>query len=94
MGFSGDTDDLDEDDIEQDMAGDDDWMFQTFQKTAKAKAARARQNDTLMPLPQENQDSSEDLQQLEIEEDERAIPIENMGLLGSLLSDRALDFTK
>jgi hypothetical protein len=36
------------------------------------------------------------LQQLEIDvgEDERAIPIENMGLLGSLLSDHALDFTK
>lgn len=30
IGFYGDTDDLEEDDIEQDMAGDDDWMFQTF----------------------------------------------------------------
>lgn len=32
LGFIGDTDDLEEDEIEKDMAGNDDWMFQTFQK--------------------------------------------------------------
>jgi hypothetical protein len=30
LGFIGDTDDLEEDDIEKEMAGNDDWMFQTF----------------------------------------------------------------
>jgi hypothetical protein len=27
MGFTGDIDNLDEEDIEEDLAGDDDWMF-------------------------------------------------------------------
>lgn len=33
MGFVGDTDDLDGDDVDLDMEGNDDWMFQTFQKS-------------------------------------------------------------
>lgn len=33
MGFVGDTDDLHGDDVDLDMEGNDDWMFQTFQKS-------------------------------------------------------------
>ncbi len=35
MGFIGDTDELDEDDIEKDLAENDDWMFQTFQNGSR-----------------------------------------------------------
>lgn len=35
MGFTGDIDDLEEDEIEKDIGDNDDWMFQTFQKGIK-----------------------------------------------------------
>ncbi len=35
MGFTGDIDDLEEDEIEKDIGDNDDWMFQTFQKAIK-----------------------------------------------------------
>jgi hypothetical protein len=40
IGFSGDIDDLEEDDIEKEMAGNDDWMFQTFQKATSSENER------------------------------------------------------
>jgi hypothetical protein len=37
MGFTGDIDDLEEDEQENEIADNDDWMFQTFQKGIKEK---------------------------------------------------------
>ncbi|TNV84843.1 hypothetical protein FGO68_gene1746 [Halteria grandinella] len=140
LGFIGDTDDLEEDDIEKDMAGNDDWMFQTFQKNgvkgseSNTKNSGPKEN-ALAPITDENlhdishpspesiriisavasnlansfeleanfnqrlndagsQQSDENQHESDIEDDndEGAIPNENMGLIASLMSDHALEF--
>ncbi len=51
-GFTGDIDDLEEDEIENDIGDNDDWMFQTFQKsTLKDKNLKIQLCDELDPLP-------------------------------------------